>query len=130
MFYVIDYSIRFTFKLHRKIVTYVIDFRYMKTTTTAFLLTLLLCTGAFAQKEFQKKFQNQFIEAPDGSTIELPAGTFTLDASLSLDTKRDIVIKGAGEDKTILNFKGQISGAEGIKITNSYNITLQDLTVQ
>jgi parallel beta-helix repeat protein len=40
------------------------------------------------------------------------------------------VIKGAGEDKTILSFKGQISGAEGIKITNSSNITIQDLTVQ
>ena len=91
---------------------------------------LLLCFSVVAQKEFQKKFQNQFIEALDGSTIELPAGRFSLDASLSLDTKRDIVIKGAGEDKTILSFKGQISGAEGIKITNSYNITLQDLTVQ
>jgi parallel beta-helix repeat protein len=99
-------------------------------TTTILLVFLLPCYSAIAQKEFQKKFQNQFIEALDGSTIELPAGTFTLDASLSLDTKRDIVIKGAGEDKTILNFKGQISGAEGIKITNSYNITLQDITVQ
>jgi hypothetical protein len=29
-----------------------------------------------------------------------------------------------------MNFKGQLSGAEGIKITNASNITLQDLTVQ
>lgn len=86
--------------------------------------------ASYGQKEFQKKFQNQFIEALDGSTITLPAGTFFLDASLSMDTKRNIIIKGAGQDKTILSFKGQISGAEGIKITNSYNITLEDLTVQ
>jgi parallel beta-helix repeat protein len=99
-------------------------------TTAVLSICLLLCFSAVAQKEFQKKFQNQFIEALDGSTIELPAGTFQLDASLSLDTKRDVVIKGAGEDKTILSFKDQISGAEGIKITNSFNITLQDLTVQ
>jgi parallel beta-helix repeat protein len=91
---------------------------------------LLVWAGAFGQKEFQKKFQTQFIEAENGSTIELPAGSFTLDASLWLDGKKDITVKGAGQDKTILSFKNQISGAEGIKVTNSSNITLRDLTVQ
>jgi len=98
-----------------------------------FLVTVILFgIGAevFAQKEFQKKFQTQFIEAPNGSTIELPAGRFQLDASLWLDGKKNVVIKGAGEDKTILSFKDQISGAEGVKITNASNITIQDLTVQ
>jgi parallel beta-helix repeat protein len=98
-----------------------------------FLVTVILFgVGAevFAQKEFQKKFQTQFIETPNGSTIELPAGHFQLDASLWLDGKKNVVIKGAGEDKTILNFKDQISGAEGVKITNASNITIQDLTVQ
>jgi parallel beta-helix repeat protein len=90
----------------------------------------ILCLTGYGQKEFQKKFQTQFIEAPNGSVIALPEGVFQLDASLWLDGKKNIVIKGAGEDKTILSFKGQISGAEGIKITNSSNITLQDLTVQ
>jgi parallel beta-helix repeat protein len=33
-------------------------------------------------------------------------------------------------DKTILNFKGQLSGAEGIKVTNASDITILDLTVQ
>jgi parallel beta-helix repeat protein len=33
-------------------------------------------------------------------------------------------------DKTILNFEGQISGAEGIKITNSSAIIVKDLTIQ
>jgi parallel beta-helix repeat protein len=91
---------------------------------------LLICLVAFAQKEFQKKFQTQFIEADNGSTIDLPPGNFTLDASLWLDGKKGITIKGAGEDKTILSFKNQISGAEGIKVTNSSNIMLRDLTVQ
>ena len=97
------------------------------------LLILWLCLWPmflWAQKEHQKKFQTQFIEAADGSTIELPAGNFTLDASLWLDGKSNIVIKGAGIDKTVLNFKNQVSGAEGVKVTNSANITLQDLTVQ
>ena len=83
-----------------------------------------------AQKDIQKRIQTQLIEAEDNSTIEIPEGTFQFDASLSLDGKKNITIKGAGLDKTILNFKGQLSGAEGIKITNASNITLLDLTVQ
>jgi parallel beta-helix repeat protein len=100
----------------------------MKVIISLTLITLAI--PSFAQREFQKKFQTLFIEAQNGSTIELPAGRFQLDASLSLDDKKNVIIKGAGEDKTILNFKGQISGAEGIKITNSSGIKVQDLTVQ
>lgn len=97
-----------------------------------FILAVLiaLTIPAHAQKEIQKKFQTQFIEAVNGSTIELPAGRFQMDASLWLDGKKNVTIKGAGEDKTIISFKGQISGAEGIKITNASDITVRDLTVQ
>ena len=97
------------------------------------ILFLLFFTGPLvllAQKEFQKKFQTALIETENNTVIEMPEGTYTLDASLWLDGKQNVVIKGAGMDKTILNFKGQISGAEGIKVTNAANITLQDLTVQ
>lgn len=93
-------------------------------------LALLSIAQTYAQKEIQKKIQTQLIDALDGAIIELPEGRFQFDASLSLDDKKNVTIKGAGLDKTILNFKGQISGAEGIKITNATNITLQDLTVQ
>ncbi|SMO67398.1 parallel beta-helix domain-containing protein [Solitalea koreensis] len=91
---------------------------------------LVVGTSAFAQKDVQKKLQTQFIEAENGSVIELEEGTFYLDASLSMDDKKNITIKGKGMNKTILSFKGQISGAEGIKITDGSNIVLQDLTVQ
>ena len=95
----------------------------------AIFLSLISVSG-IAQREIQKKIQTQFIEAADGSTIELPEGSFHFDASLSLDGKKNVVIKGKGMDKTILSFKGQLSGAEGIKVTNASNITIQDLTVQ
>jgi parallel beta-helix repeat protein len=95
-----------------------------------FAIFLVLSIPVYAQKEFQKKFQTQFIEAANGATIELPAGRFQMDASLWLDGKKNVTIRGAGEDKTIFNFKGQISGAEGIKITNASGITIRDLTVQ
>ncbi|MFN4286853.1 MAG: parallel beta-helix domain-containing protein [Lacibacter sp.] len=93
---------------------------------------LLLCVpfGSPAQDSTVKQLQRQFILAQDNSVIELPAGTLQLSASLWLDGKSNVVIKGRGMDQTILNFSGQISGAEGIKITNCSNITLQDVTLQ
>ena len=97
------------------------------------VLLLLFLFGPLiveAQKEFQKKYQTIFIDTPDGTVIELPEGNYHLDGSLWLDGKKNVVIKGAGMDKTILSFKNQLSGAEGIKVTNSTDITIQDLTVQ
>jgi parallel beta-helix repeat protein len=98
--------------------------------TFIFIAAFFAMTASWAQKSFQKKFQTDFIEAQNGSTIILPAGSYQLDASLWLDDKKNVIIKGAGEDKTILSFKDQISGAEGIKVTNSSSITIEDLTVQ
>jgi parallel beta-helix repeat protein len=94
---------------------------------------LLACVAMFplyAQKDIQKKIQTQFIEVENGAVIELPAGTFHFDATLWLEGKRDVTIKGAGQEKTILDFEGQRSGAEGIKVTNASNITIRDLTVR
>ncbi|MGC1241961.1 MAG: parallel beta-helix domain-containing protein [Chryseosolibacter sp.] len=99
----------------------------------AFVITALLCGAMLrvsAQQEFQKKFQRQFIEAANESVILLPEGTFNLQGSLWLDDKKDVIIRGAGMDRTILNFGSQLSGAEGLKITNAARITIQDLTVQ
>lgn len=83
-----------------------------------------------AQDAEQKKLQRLFVTATDNSTIELPEGTFQLNMSLWLDGKKNVIIKGKGIDKTILNFANQVSGAEGIKVTNGKNITIQDVTVQ
>jgi parallel beta-helix repeat protein len=96
-------------------------------------LTVVLtgfCTALFAQPEFHKRIQRQLIEIPDDSVVVLPAGNFKLEGSLWLDGKKNIVIRGAGESATILDFAGQISGAEGLKITNCSNITVEDLAVR
>ena len=94
------------------------------------VLFVAYCFGAVAQPEIQKKFQRQFIETPDGSVLQLPAGTFQLQGSLWMDDKKNVIIRGAGREKTILNFGAQVSGAEGLKITNCSKITIEDLTVQ
>lgn len=91
---------------------------------------ILVSTAVFAQKDIQKKIQTQFIMAENGSTIMLDEGSLTFTASLSLEGKKNITIKGKGKDKTILSFKGQTDGAEGIRVSNAENITIEDLTVQ
>ena len=100
----------------------------MKFTLTLFFTIVFLL--AYSQPAFQKKFQTAFIEVENGGVIELPEGTFSLEVSLWLDGKDSVTIRGKGMDKTILNFKDQLSGAEGIKITNATNISISDLTVQ
>ncbi|MEZ4880210.1 MAG: parallel beta-helix domain-containing protein [Chitinophagales bacterium] len=81
-------------------------------------------------EKIQKEFQEKFILVEDGGTVELPAGNFLLDKTLSIEGKKNITIKGAGKDKTILSFLGQIAGAEGINITNCDGVTMENLTVQ
>ena len=96
------------------------------------LLPLLLCVSimATAQSSQEKKIQTEMILAEDGSVINLDEGSFSITKSLSIDGKKNITIRGKGIDKTILSFKGQTSGAEGIRITNCENIVLEDMTVQ
>ena len=81
-----------------------------------------------ADADFQKKTMEALLKAKPDSTIELPAGKFQLDASLSL-TVNNVKIKGQGMDKTILSFKGQTSGAEGILITAD-GFTIEDLSIE
>ena len=77
--------------------------------------------------DIEDQLVEQFILAKDSSVIELPAGHFLLSQSLSIDGKTNLTICGQGMNETVLSFLGQTSGAEGIKITNSRNIILEDL---
>ena len=97
-----------------------------------FLLPVLL-SGTMvltAQTDPTEAFLERFILVEDGGTIDLPAGHFDLTATLWLDGKSDVTIRGAGMDQTILNFADQTQGAEGIKVTNARNITIEDLTTE
>lgn len=86
--------------------------------------------GLQAQADIEKQLQTRMILAEDGDVIELPQGFVTLSNTLWLDGKNNIVVRGAGEGKTILSFKNQKQGAEGLKVTNAKNITLQDFTIE
>ena len=78
------------------------------------------------ENDFQKLFQL----AKDGETIELPAGHFKFTKALILDGLKNIRIKGAGIDKTVLSFREQQEGAEGIRVANCKNATLEGFTIQ
>ena len=91
---------------------------------------LSITTSLMAQKEFQKKYQSQMILADSGTVIELPEGRFTLTNTLSLEGKKKVTLRGKGMDKTILSFKGQTDGAEGIRVSDGADIILEGFTVQ
>lgn len=101
----------------------------MKKTLILFAAIFIVST-ANAQADFEKKLQTQLIVVENGQTVDITEGSFSLVKSLSLDGKKNITIRGKGMDKTILSFKNQTSGAEGLRITNCENIVLEDLTLQ
>ncbi|MDN5781508.1 MAG: right-handed parallel beta-helix repeat-containing protein [Luteimonas sp.] len=84
--------------------------------------------AASADAGYQKVLQQQLLDAKPGDVIEIPAGRFSFDRSLSLRVD-GVTIRGAGMDKTVLSFKGQRSGAEGL-IVNASGFTLENLAIE
>ncbi|WKV12926.1 parallel beta-helix domain-containing protein [Marivirga harenae] len=81
-------------------------------------------------QNIEKDLQTALIMANDSDTIDIPEGYFKFTKSLLLDDKSNIVFKGTGIDKTVLSFKNQEEGAEGIKIADCKNISLVDFTIE
>jgi hypothetical protein len=77
----------------------------MKATCLLISLCFFLFSGA---QDIRRQLQAQFIESPDGATIEIPEGRFQLNMALWMDGKKNIILKGKGMDKTILSFKDLI----------------------
>ncbi len=94
------------------------------------ILFLFIFSGLNAQTDIRKQWQTKLITVADGETIQLDEGKYTMDATLSMEGKKNITIRGKGIDKTILSFKNQQNGAEGLRITNCTNITLEDFSVE
>ncbi len=96
-------------------------------------VAIFAVTSAFAApilpgEDAYDDIQEALIEAEAGSVVELGAGTFHLEDGLTLDAT-GVTIRGQGMDATILSFKDQISGGEGLMITGA-NITLEDFAVE
>ncbi|MCL9998245.1 MAG: right-handed parallel beta-helix repeat-containing protein [Erythrobacter sp.] len=74
------------------------------------------------------RLQEALILAEPGDVIELGEGRFTLTDGLSLDVD-GVTVRGAGMDKSILDFTGQQGAGEGLLVTSD-NVTLRDFAVE
>jgi parallel beta-helix repeat protein len=81
-------------------------------------------------KSIEKSLSAKLMLAKDSSVIELEEGHFIFKNSLILEGKNHVTLRGKGSDKTILSFKIQESGAEGLRVANCTNIILEDFAIE
>jgi parallel beta-helix repeat protein len=94
-------------------------------------IALMATTLLFACAEpvpFEESFRAALETAQPGDVIEIPAGTFSFDRSLIMNTD-GVTIRGQGMDASILSFKGQLAGAEGLSVSAS-DFTIEDLAIE
>ena len=85
-------------------------------------------TAELTPEQYAAQFQTQLIEAQPGDVIEIPAGFYSFERSLSLNVD-NVTLRGAGMDNTTLSFKGQIQGAEGL-LVNASDFVIEDLAIE
>ena len=98
----------------------------MKKTIAVVATTLLFACAE--QVPFEESFRAALETAQPGDVIEIPAGTFSFDRSLIMNTD-GVTIRGQGMDESILSFKGQLAGAEGLSVSAS-DFTIEDLAIE
>lgn len=77
---------------------------------------------------FQKRLQEQFLDATPGTVIEIPPGRHALDRVLTLRAD-GVTVHGAGTHNSVLSFKNEISGPEGMLVYGS-NFTIENLSIE
>ncbi len=93
-------------------------------TMPAFAKTITIEAGVDAQE----RLQEALILAEPGDIVELGIGTFELTDGLSLDVDK-VIVRGAGMDKSILSFAGQLGAGEGLLVTSD-DVVLRDFAVE
>ena len=74
------------------------------------------------------EIQEALILASPGDIIRISEGLYQLEDSLSIDID-GLILEGEGMNKTILSFKNQLSGAQGLSVTSN-GVTLRDFAVE
>jgi len=111
----------------------------MKTTVKLMLgaaLALTACqakteapkTKSAANTDYAQTLQLALLDAKPGDIITVPEGRFAFDRGLSLNVD-GVTLRGAGMDKSVLTFKGQVAGAEGLLVTAS-DFTIENLAIE
>jgi parallel beta-helix repeat protein len=78
--------------------------------------------------DYQQTLLTQLIMAQPGDVITIPAGTHDITRGLSLNVA-GVTLRGAGMDKSILSFRNQVQGAEGLLVSAS-DFTIEDLAIE
>lgn len=106
----------------------------MKKITFFWSLVLLTSLSLSAKEIFiepsdnsQEEVQTALIELSSGDILTLSPGTFVFEDGLSLDVD-EVIVRGSGINETILDFKNQMSGAQGLLVTSD-RVTLKDFAV-
>jgi parallel beta-helix repeat protein len=79
-------------------------------------------------EDFAKTLQEKLIAAKPGDVIEVPEGKFHVTRTLSL-TVNGVTLRGKGQDKSVLSFAGQTSGAQGV-LVKANDFTIEDLGIE
>lgn len=99
----------------------------------ATLLSLLVTSFVghdylLAASDYQEQLLTELLLAEPGSVIEIPEGQYEIDVQLSLSVDQ-VTIRGQGQGKSVLNFKNQNEGGEGLSITGN-GVVLEDFTIE
>lgn len=88
-------------------------------------------TKIAAGEDAQKQAQTALIKAKPGDVVEFGEGKFELNSTLSL-TVDNIIVRGQGEDKTILAFnqQGQGTGGEGLLVSSGKGFLIENLAIE
>ncbi len=78
--------------------------------------------------DVQFELQARLIEAVPGDVIQLEAGRYVLNRQLDA-VADNLTIRGQGSEKTVLTFKDQTTGGQGIEATGN-NFTLENLAIE
>ena len=109
--------------------------------TTIFLSLLFSCTGNQHMQQGnynttltfkpgdEQKIAEAFLSIKDSTEIVLKQGTYQFD-NLSIAQVKHILIRGEGHDKTILDFKAQSQGGEGIRVTDVKGFAIDGMTIR
>ena len=99
-----------------------------------FTLILFISIGVSGKSLFiepgpnaQERLQEALILMEEGDTLIIKSGYYKFEDGLSLDVD-DVTVKGEGIDVTILDFKNQQSGAQGLLVTSD-RVTLSDFSI-
>ena len=106
------------------------SYRILSLAATALLINACSEPASPPEPElsFEESLQQQLIQARPGDVIEIPAGTHELTRGLSL-TVHGVTIRGQGINSSVLSFKNQAQGAEGL-LVNADNFAIEDLAIE